>query len=85
MEKKINIHGLALYFSKIAYKNKFLIKPNDLKILYIIFFWEYISQNFDKNIKNDNDIILNETNVLKIIKIIFHSKYSEYLENILKL
>ena len=80
---QISIYDLSLYLSKIAHKNNnFLIKPSDLKILYIIFFWEFISNNNNKDIESDKDLILNEKQVNNIIKHIFNSKYSKYLENI---
>jgi len=89
---KINMLQLSSWISKATCSNKgFLLKPNDLRILYMLVLWEYVSKNNSTekieitdlmNIECDSQIEIPEDELVKLVKLLFHHKYYAYFNKI---
>jgi hypothetical protein len=81
---KVNILQVMRWLSKaIETKKEFLIRPNDIRLFYTIFFWEYLQANPTvQKIENDRDIELPEPKVTEIVQKVFDSKYYPCFRNI---
>jgi hypothetical protein len=91
-EKRINILQLAQWLTNSVPAGNFLLKPEDLRILYLIMLWENIKQhrytgNYENMIElaNDKDIYVSEKELLKIINIVYSKKFYPSFINLLHL
>lgn len=83
MEKKINIIKLVPWLTNaISNKGQFLLKPNDLKMLYMIVLWEYISKYKNGVITNDEQIAIPEKNLIKIIELFYNDSNYQYFNKV---
>ena len=81
----INILQLARWLSLATSGQKiFLIKPGDLRMLYLLFIWEYISTFSGEDYKStdnvivpdkDSQISLSEKKPTRLVQLFFHQKY----------
>ena len=85
-EKKISINQLAGWLSTATSNNKkYLLKPSDLKMLYLIFLYEYITNNSEKPIENDGEIQLPESRVVKMVQLFYDNNYYQYYNRVFHL
>ena len=80
-EVKINIHQLAPWITAATSKTKnFLLKPGDLRMLYLLVVWEYISHHHDpkKEITDDSQIAIPEKDLVRLVKLVFNSTFYPY-------
>ncbi len=71
----INIRELAAWLTTATSNNKaFLLKPNDLRLLYTLMLWEYLSKHHNKAKAptDDSDIAIPEEDLVKMIKLVFN-------------
>jgi hypothetical protein len=82
--KKVNILQLASWIVKATSNNKdFILKPNDLKMLYILMLWEYLSKYHNgRKLTCDEQIYLPETDVIKIIQLFYNSENVAYFNHV---
>lgn len=86
MDKKICITQLAGWLNTATSNNKkYLLKPNDLKMLYLLFLHEYVSKYSDKTIDNDNDIQILETDLIKLVQLFYNNNYYQYYNRVFHL
>lgn len=83
--KKINILQLMSWLSAATSQNSsFLMKPNDMKMLYLLFLWEYVSKHHPKNltepvkIEDDKMIALPEAEVINLVQLLFNKTFYNY-------
>ena len=82
--RNINIVQLAPWLAgATANNNGFLLKPNDLRMLYLLVLWDYISNHHNVNnptgkvppIENDEQITIPEADLVRMVQLIFHEDY----------
>lgn len=91
--RNISILQLASWLAKSTSNNKsFLLKPNDLRILYMFVLWDYISKRHTCNIDididempiidNDSQITIPEDELVRMVKLLFHNTYYPYFDRV---
>lgn len=86
-ENKISIRNLAywLCIATSATEN-FLLQPSELKSLYLLLLWQFISvhhhpeseNNEGKEIKEDKEIAIPEQELLRMVKLYMNKTYRPY-------
>ena len=85
--RKINILQVTEWLASATSSNKgFLLKPNDLRMLYMYVLWNFISKNHIENkplnINNDSQIEICEKDLIRMVKILFNDKYYSYFNKV---
>ena len=88
--RSINITQLATWLAQATSGNQgFLLKPNDLKMLYTFVLWNYISSQNPAEvdgevpeITNDADIQIPEVELVRMVKLFFNSTYYPYFNRV---
>ncbi len=82
--KKVNITQLAQWLVAATSKTGgFLLKPNDLKMLYLLLLWKYISQHhLGGKIIKDEQISIPENELIHMIKLFYDNGYYPYFDRI---
>lgn len=79
-QKYVNILQLAQWLSIATASNgKFLLKPSDLRLLYVLVLWEYLSNHHPRGdsgeipvIEEDSNISIPEDELVNIVKLVFN-------------
>ena len=83
-EKLVNINQIAPWLISATNNNKnFLLKHGDLRILYLLVLWDYVSKQ--KNIvkiSKDEQITIRESDLVKMVQLIFDNSYYPYFERV---
>ena len=82
--KNINLTQLAEWLASATRNNAdFLIKPADLRLLYTLVLWEYISTK-DRTLKitKNSQIEIPEEELVRLIKLVFTPEHYQYFTNI---
>ena len=77
MSKKINILQLATWLTAATKDNKkFLLKPNDLRMIYLFVLWEHVKMRKPDagGIVDDREISIPEDQLIEIVKMFFHNE-----------
>jgi hypothetical protein len=84
MDKKVNILQLSSWIIKATENNKeFILKPNDLKMLYIIMLWEYLSKHYNgRKLTSDDQILLPEVDVIRLVKLFYNIDNNVYFNHV---
>ena len=89
--RNINIPQLAAWLAVATASNKgFLLKPTDLRILYMIILWDYLSKRHHQGdlsgeipaIANDEQISIPEDELVRMVKLIFHTTFYPYFHRV---
>ena len=83
-EKKVNITQLAQWLVGATSNTRgFLLKPNDLKIIYLLLVWEYFSRHHSGGkITTDEQIVIPESELVTMIKLFYDNTHYPYFERI---
>nr|QBK87358.1 MAG: hypothetical protein LCMAC201_02680 [Marseillevirus LCMAC201] len=85
-EPTVNILQLTKWLTA-ATREDFLLKPNDLKMMYLLMLWEYLSKHHDTKsavisadkelalIPNDKTIAIPQVELVKMVQLVFHPSY----------
>jgi len=71
--RNIKITQIASWLANATTTKKFLLKPNDLRMLYLLVLWDYISKrNADAQITQDHQITIPEPDLVRMVRLVFH-------------
>lgn len=81
-DQKITILQLARWLVNSIDNTKFLLKPEDLRVLYIITLWEYIKNYHFKGdfantsaIETDREVALTQKELMQIVTLFYDKNY----------
>ncbi len=89
--RKVNILQIAPWLAAATVNNKsFLLKPNDLRMLYMFVLWEYLSKHHHPGVEidkveaiaNDEQISIPEADLVRMVRLVFHNTYYPYLSRV---
>ncbi len=83
--KKVNITQLAQWLVTATSKTGgFLLKPKDLRMLYLLLLWEYISRHNPnkRKIIKDEQISIPEGELIRMIKLFYDNTHYLYFDRI---
>lgn len=76
-DRNINVLQVAGWFIAATANNKnFLVKPRDLRILYMLVLWDFISRREKvEKLEKDSDIVIPESRLRKMAELVFGEAY----------
>ena len=95
--RNINIIQLAHWLANATANNNkgFILKPNDLRMLYLFVLWDYLSKRHSKKlddptnltdqvppIENDEQITIPEEDLIRMVQLLFHNTYYPYFNRV---
>lgn len=82
----VKINQLAQWLAGATANNKnFLIKPSDLKMLYLLVLWDYASKNEVTEITTDDQITIAEEDLVRTTQLFYNNTYYPFFSRIFNL
>lgn len=83
-EPTVNLAQLAAWLVIATSKTKnFMIRPSDLKNLYLLMLWEYLARHHTSDeLQSDESICLPEKEVVAIVHVYYNSKFHPFFNRL---